>query len=123
MEGKIQLLAALPVLLISLSLFTAPLMCEARKTVKNSINDDDNDEQISVKVLDAAPEDCSVKAQNGDTVWINHKGFHLGQQIDMNPEGEPLKVALGKNRILRGMPLASSGEKWDCPRLCEHLVC
>ena len=57
---------------------------------------------IIVRQLVEAPADCSVKAQNGDTVWIEHRGLHGEQLVDQNPEGEPLKIALGKGRVLKG---------------------
>ena len=58
---------------------------------------------IVVRTLIPPPEDCSVQAQKGDSVWIEHKGLYEGKLVDANPEGEPLKVPLGKNRILKGI--------------------
>lgn len=61
-----------------------------------------NQMDIIVRTIMPAPEDCSVKVENGDAVWIEHKGFWKEQQIDGSPQGEPLKFVVGKGRILRG---------------------
>jgi hypothetical protein len=57
---------------------------------------------ISVRTLIPAPEDCSTKVENGDHVWIEHKGFYNEQLMDQNIEGEPLLVKMGKHSIIKG---------------------
>ena len=57
---------------------------------------------ITKTTIVPAPADCDLKVQNGDTVWIEHRGFWKEQQIDGNPEGEPLKFVVGKNRVIKG---------------------
>ena len=51
--------------------------------------------------------DCSIRVRSGDQVRITHAGFHErnGQptKFDGNIEGEPLKVTVGKRKVIAGM--------------------
>lgn len=62
----------------------------------------DHSSEISKETLIPAPVDCALRAQNGDTVYIEHRGYFRNELMDQNNEGEPLKVVLGKHFILKG---------------------
>mmetsp|Transcript_94990 Transcript_94990/g.188169 ORF Transcript_94990/g.188169 Transcript_94990/m.188169 type:complete len:207 (+) Transcript_94990:67-687(+) len=69
------------------------------------------------------PRQCSATAGPGSFVSINQEGFihelpaeapnkaswTVGDKVDANADGEPLKVTLGKREILSGMDLAMEG--------------
>lgn len=76
---------------------------------------------VQVQTIEEAPS-CPRKIGRGDTVMIEHKGFieavpdgfpdpdrWVGKQIDGNPDGEGLRIAVRSGHIIRGMDAAIDG--------------